>query len=227
MCLLLLITACTKPKEPLRLSILGDSHSAYSGHVMPSNNDVFDYEGIGITNVQQMWWKQVIDSTSWVMERNNAFSGSLICNMDVLEYYGRHSFICRMNDLGHPDIIFVQGGTNDVWYEAPFGDYVYSAWTEEQLCSFRPALAYLLHNLKKLHPKAKFYFLLETEPCPGGIQEETRLNLIESVHQITNHYGIHCIDLHNINKTSWHPDLIGQEDIANQVLEVIMTDFNF
>jgi hypothetical protein len=171
------MTACVKPVEPTKFSILGDSYSTYEGYVEPDSNAVFPYDEIGLTGVEQMWWSQVADSTGLLLERNNSFSGSLICNMNAVNYYGPHSFIRRMNNLGNPDVIFILGGTNDVYYEAPFGDYVYSDWTEEQLCTFRPALAYLLDNMKRLYPNAKLYFLLETHPCPGGIDTETLLNL--------------------------------------------------
>ena len=130
-----------------------------------------------------------------------------------------------MDHLGNPDVIFILGGTNDVWQDAPFGDFVYADWTDEQLCAYRPALAYLFAHLKSLHPHAKLYFLLETNPCPGDITEETRLNLVESTHRIANHYNVECIDL-TIHKNWWHPDVQGQSDIARQVLEALKVDFN-
>ena len=220
----MVMTACVKPVEPTKFSILGDSYSTYEGYVEPDSNAVFPYDEIGLTGVEQMWWSQVADSTGWLLEQNNSFSGSLICNMNAVNYYGPYSFIRRMNNLGNPDVIFILGGTNDVYYEAPFGDYVYSDWTEEQLCTFRPALAYLLDNLKRNYPNAKLYFLLETHPCPGGIDTETLLNLAESVHRITHHYNVECIDLYDIHQSRWHPNVQGQKDIADQVLEYLFSE---
>ena len=224
---MILLSSCVKTIEPTRFSILGDSYSSFEGYVDPDTNDPWPhYAEIGVTGVEQMWWWQVADSTGWVMDHNNSFSGSLISNFADFEdgnYYAPNSFLRRMDNLGNPDVIFVFGGTNDVWHDAPFGDYVYEGWTEEQLCSFRPALACILHNLKQKHPHAKLYFLLETRPCPGGITEETNQNLIESAHTITSHYGVDCIDL-TIHKVWWHPDAKGQKDIAEQVLEYLGPD---
>lgn len=226
-----MMTSCVKdPVQPqdIHFSILGDSYSTFEGYVDPESNDVWHYADIGVTDVSQMWWHKVATTMEWSMERNNSFSGSLICNFSDFDggnYYERHSFLKRMDDLGNPDVIFILGGTNDVWQDAPFGDFVYADWTEEQLCSFRPALAYLLDNLKRQYPDAKLYFLLETDPCPGGISEETRQNLIESSHRIASHYNVECIDL-DIHKDWWHPDTKGQDDIARQVLEVLDVDFN-
>ncbi len=231
----LLMSACnpSDPSDPtenedIRFSILGDSYSTYEGYVDPETNDVWPYENIGVNDVSQMWWHIVATKMGWPMERNNSFSGSLICNYRDFEggaYYEPHSFLKRMDDLGNPDVIFILGGTNDVWQDAPFGDFVYADWTEEQLCSFRPALACILDNVKRQHPDAKIYFLLETSPCPGGITEETRLNLVESAHRISQHYGVECIDL-DIHKDWWHPDVQGQHDIARQVIEALDNDFN-
>ena len=220
----IVMAACVKTPEPTRFSILGDSYSTYEGFVEPDSNAVFPYEEIGLTGVEQMWWSQVADSTGWLLERNNSFSGSLICNMNAVNFYGPYSFIRRMNNLGNPDVIFILGGTNDVYFGAPFGDYVYADWTEEQLCTFRPALAYMLDNLQQHYPHAKLYFLLETHPCPGGIDAETLLNLAESVHRITYHYNVDCIDLYDIHKSSWHPNVQGQKDIADQVLEYLTAE---
>ena len=233
--LTIVMSSCVKTVDPtdepaeIHFSILGDSYSTFEGYVDPETNDVWpNYADIGVTNVEQMWWHKVATKMGWTMEQNNSFSGSLICNFSDFEhgdYYRRHSFLKRMNDLGNPDVIFILGGTNDVWQDAPFGDFVYADWTEEQLCTFRPALSCLLDNVKRQHPDAKLYFLLETSPCPGGITEETRLNLIESVHRITSSYDVECIDL-NIHKNSWHPDAQGQKDIARQTLEVLKANFN-
>ena len=226
-----LMSACGKPDKdlPIHFSILGDSYSTFQGYLEPDTNEYWQhYAEIGVTGVEQMWWFQVADSMDWVMERNNSYSGSLICNFqefDGGDHYGPNSFLRRLDNLGNPNVIFIFGGTNDMWQNAPFGDYEFSNWNEEQLCAFRPALACLFYNIKRLYPYAHLYFLLETDPCPGGITEEARQCLVESSHRIASHYGVDVIDL-TIHKDWWHPDAEGQADIARQVLEVIGMDFN-
>lgn len=232
----ILMSACVKPNDPnnpsdpdgIHFSVLGDSYSAFEGFVDPENNDVWVYNQIGVTSVEQMWWHQVAVGMGWVMDKNNSFSGSLVSNYSDFDsggYYAQHSFLRRMDNLFDSDVIFILGGANDVYREAPFGDYVYADWTDEQLCKFRPALAYMLDYLKRRYPNSKLYFLLETSPFPALIPEETRLDFIESTHRITNHYGVDCIDL-TIHKDWEHPDVQGQQDIARQVLEVLGVDFN-
>ena len=225
-----LMSACVKDPEwpqQLHFSVLGDSYSTFKGYVDPETNDLWEcYDSIGVTDVSQMWWHQVATETNWVMDVNNSFSGSLICNMNVAGYFGPYSFIHRMDHLGDPDVIFIFGGTNDVWDEAPLGDYVYADWTEEQLCTIRPATAYMLDWLKQRHPKARIYFMIDLDLCPGGIPDETREAFIESMHAITSHYGVVCIDLHYVHKTSWHPNARGHASIARQLIDLLRVEFN-
>lgn len=228
----LLLTSCGKDPEPdpiTRFSVLGDSFSAYDGYVDPDTNDPWtSYPNIGVDEPEKMWWHQVATETGWAMERNNSFSGSLVCNFDPNNYYGAHSYIRRMDDLGNPDVIFVFGATNDIYFRVPLGDYVYSDWTEEQLCVFRPAMAYLLDNLKRLYPLAEIYVMVDMELCidDADIDDATREAYIESMHRIANRYHIKCIDLYDIQKSWWHPNVKGQERIARQVIEAVGVDFN-
>lgn len=227
-----LMSACVKPTEPtgLRFSVLGDSFSSLEGYVDPDTNDPFvNYPDIGVTQPEQMWWHQVATGMGWTMDKNNSFSGSLVCNFkefDSGDYYGPNSFIRRMDNLGNPDVILVFGATNDIYKRAPLDDYIYSDWTEEQLCTFRPALAYLFENLQRLYPKAEVYFMLDLGLCINdtSIDEGTRQAYIASIHRIASHYNVGCIDLFDIHKSWWHPNAQGQKDIADQVLEYFDAD---
>ena len=230
------MSACVKPEsdDPItptsdpRFSVLGDSYSAFRGSVEPESNDVYSmYDSIGVTSAEMMWWHRFSTQKGWPMERNNSFSGSLISNFSDFgsgPYYAPNSFIRRMDNLGNPDVIFVFGATNDACRDVPLGEYVYSDWTEEQLCTFRPALAYLLDNLQRLYPAARIYFLLDMDLGSGGISEEVKTAYIESMHRITSHYDVSCIDLWFIRKSRWHPNAKGHENIAEQVLQFIETE---
>lgn len=230
----ILLSACVKPpKQPsnIRFSILGDSYSTYEGFVDPETNDVYPYEDFGMTSAEQMWWYKVATEMGWVMDKNNSFSCSLVSNFDDFDggdYYVRHSYLHRMDYLGDPDVIFVFGGTNDIYKKTPLDDYVYSDWTGEQLCAYRPAMAYLLDNLKRQHPNAKIYVLIDMELCINDetIEDATRQAYIESMHLIASHYNVTCIDIYKIHKTYWHPSVRGQKKIARQVIKALEVDFN-
>ena len=225
------LSSCTKTPEPseespLSFSILGDSFSTFEGYVTPDANDVWYYERIGVTSVEQMWWHKMASEMEWILDKNNSFSGSLICNFwgfNAGLYYKPHSFINRMDNLGDPDVIFIQGGTNDVWNGAYHGKFVYSDWTEGDLEYYRPALAYMFDSMKRLYPKAKLYFMIDMGLCDYDPVART---FVEDALKIANHYNIDCIKLYDIHKSWSHPDAEGQEDIARQVLEVLESDFN-
>lgn len=226
--LTILLSSCGKDPQPdpIQFSILGDSYSAFKGYVDPSSNDIWydtipnDYSDVN--SVEQMWWYKVANEMGWVIDKNNSFSGSLICNFwgyNSGPYYRHHSFIRRMDDLGNPDVILVFGGINDVLCGAWYGDYVYADWTEEQLEYYRPALAYLFDGLKQRYPSAKIYFLVDMwlyyDYDSNGQQ------FVESVHTIARHYGITCFDLNDIHKEWGHPTAQGMTDIATQVVSAL------
>lgn len=224
-------SSCTKTPEPgeessLSFSILGDSFSTFEGYVTPDTNDVWYYERIGVTSVEQMWWHKMATKMEWTLDRNNSFSGSLICNywgFNAGPYYKPHSFINRMDNLGDPDVIFIQCGTNDVLNGAYWGEFVYSDWTEGDLEYYRPALAYMFDSIKRLYPNAKLYFMIDMWLYDYDPHART---FVEDALKIAHHYNIDCIQLYDIHKSWNHPDVEGQEDIARQVLEVLESDFN-
>lgn len=232
--LLGLLGACGKdplpdPDEtPLRFSILGDSFSAFEGYVDPETNDPWycppPHNNIDVTCVEDMWWYKVAEEMGWTLEKNNSFSGSLICNFwgyNSGPYYSPHSFIRRMDDLGNPDVIFVFGGTNDVWNGAYSGEYVYADWTESQLEQYRPALAYLFYNLERLYPYASIYFLVDMDLSTLDVQQ-----FVESVNTIALHYRVKCINLYGIHKDWAHPNRQGMIDIAEQVVAALRGSVN-
>lgn len=228
----MLFASCGKDPQPdliTSFSVLGDSFSAFEGYVDPDTNDPWSaYPKIGVTQPEQMWWHQVAVETGWVLEKNNSFSGTLVCNYDPNNYYGAHSYLRRMNALGNPDVIFVFGATNDIYNRVPLGEYAYSLWTDEELCTFRPAMACLLDGLKRLYPSAKIYVMVDMELCidDPDIDDETREAYIESMHRIANRYHVTCIDIYGIQKDWWHPNAQGQAGIAREVLEAVLSDFN-
>lgn len=159
-----------------------------------------------------MWWWQVQKAMNWELDHNNSFSGSVLCNWDTTNYYGPHSFIRRADDLGYPDVIFVFGGTNDLWQNAPLGDFQYNDWTDEDLCLFRPGLAFLCAKLKRSYPTAKIYFMVDMQ-----LGQE----IVDSFHTIIAHYQVNYIDLYGIDKDWDHPTVFGMKSIADQTIAAI------
>lgn len=213
-------------QKELRISILGDSYSTFEGYLTPDTNLIWYFRPENpqknakndVQAVEDTWWHQVVSKLGAKLETNNSYSGSTICYTGYKDNKGKHSdysdraFITRNNKLGNPDIILVCGGTNDSWAGSPIGDYTFGNWSNEELYSFRPALAKLLFDLRGNYPTAKIVFMLNSE-----LKEEIN----ESTHTICTHYGIPCIDLKDIEKQQGHPSKKGMKAIAEQVVKFL------
>lgn len=208
------LSACAQAPS---ISILGDSYSTFEGFVTPSTNEMWYYEESGnrtdVDDVTQTWWWQVADQGGFRICVNNSYSGSTVGyrGYDGNDYSDR-SFLSRMDNLGNPDVLLIFGATNDSWAGEQVGEYKYGGWTKGDFYTFRPAMAYMLDHVKKRYPHVKVYFLLNSE---------LRDDINESCLTICKHYGVPCIQLHDIHKINGHPSVEGMKAIARQVLDVI------
>ena len=202
------------------VSILGDSYSTFEGYVEPSTNEMWYYEENGnktdVNNVTDTWWWQVINEGGLKLCKNNSYSGSTIGyrGYDGNDYAAR-SFLTRMDDLGCPDILFIFGATNDSWAGEPVGEYKYEGWTKADFYTFRPAMAYMLHHVKRRYPNVHIYFLLNSE---------LREDITNSCIEICRHYNISCIQLQEIHKINGHPSVKGMKSISQQILKRLRED---
>jgi hypothetical protein len=210
---LLTIAMCCA-QSPRKVSILGDSYSTFQGYLSPDTNEIWYFAGTpdtlrtDVATVADTWWAQFIADNGYTLERNNSYSGSTICNLGYRgeDYTGR-SFITRMSNLGHPDLILVFGATNDCWAKVPEGTD-----DSHDLFTFRPAMSLLLQSLPKLYPNADIRFILN-DIIDGDIRDATI--------QLCERYGIECIRLKGISKRMGHPDKAGMRQISRQLTEAI------
>ena len=199
-------------------AVLGDSYSTFEGVIPKTNGTWYQKKGArnDVTDAREMWWHLVAEDTGLKRGTIDAWTSTTICNRG---YRGQdckdRSFLARVDRLGKPDIIFVCGATNDDWAGVPLGEFKKSAWTDEELYTFRPGLAKLLSDLKARYPKAKIYFILNSE---------LKAEINESVHRICKENKIPCIDLHDIEKQSKHPSRNGMRAFADQVIARLAAD---
>ncbi|MBR4591255.1 MAG: SGNH/GDSL hydrolase family protein [Bacteroidaceae bacterium] len=199
------------------VSILGDSYSTFENYLQPDTNFVWYFKkpiaGTDVTKVTETWWHKFITERGYKLCVNNSFSGSTICNTGYKkEDVTRNSFIARMNKLGCPDIIFIFGGTNDAWAKSPIGEYKYDKWTKADLYNFRPAMAYMLSDMKDRYPNVDIYFILNSELAE---------DINESVRTICKYYNVPLIELHDIDKISGHPSVKGMAAITEQLKKAV------
>jgi lysophospholipase L1-like esterase len=195
------------------VSIIGDSYSTFRGVIPEGNAAWYPNNKTDVQRAEECWWSLVISKLGGKLEKNESWSGSTVC---YTGYNGsnasRSSFVRRADRLGNPDMIFICGATNDAWAGSPVGEYKWSDWSEQDLFSFRPAMAKMLNDIKVLYPEAKVFFVLN---------DDLRAVINDSVHDICKHYGVHCVDLKQIDKKSGHPSVKGMKQMADQILESI------
>ena len=201
--------------------IFGDSYSTYAGHI-PEGYPTY-YPCGDVDDVSKTWWARFFENADMNVLQNNSWSGSPLgftgyCNMDCSKF---GSFIVRYRQLKEEgffeknsiDSIFVFGGTNDSWAEAPLGEVMLSGWEEKDLFCVLPAICYFAYILKTDMPEAEIVFLANT-----GIKDEIR-NCFETA---AKHFGVKCVKLHDIDKESNHPTSSGMEAICEQLAEALM-----
>ena len=216
--LLTSLMATASMAQRLSVSVLGDSYSTYEGFVEPESNRIWyhqvpDTAKTDVSSVRQTWWHRLVTESGLKLERNNSYSGATVCNTGYKgKDYSDRSFVKRMKDLGRPDIIIILGATNDSWAHSPVGDYKFSDWTDADLYSFRPAMAYMLATMKDYYPGTPIYFVLN-----ANLSDD----IDTSVQSICTRYAVPVIELKDIDCRAGHPTVKGMEQIAQQVKEGI------
>lgn len=211
--------------------ILGDSYSTFAGHIPEGYATYYFNEGpyylqvnpdmklseSDVCRVEQTWWYDLARENGTLI-KNCSWSGTTICNTG---YNGadnsNKSFITRLEKLidngffkeNKIDTLFLFGGTNDSWANAPLGEKVYTGQTKEELYCVFPAFSYLINLLLEKLPTVKVYCIINTE---------LKNEIAEYYKAVCERCGVDAIELHDIDKTCGHPTVKGMQEIKEQIL---------
>lgn len=215
--------------------ILGDSYSTFEGYVPEGYGIYYNAEGPAYTksnpdlnlnegdvcDVTHTWWYNLVNETGTLI-RNCSWSGTTICNTG----YGGcdnsdKSFIARIEklmkdgyfDRNKVDTLFVFGGTNDSWSDAPIGEPIYDGWTRNDLYCVLPAFSYLLEVLTKNLTQTKIYCIINTE---------LKSEISSFYKSACQKYSVDYIELHDVDKVCGHPTKKGMSSIRQQILDYII-----
>ena len=205
--------------------IIGDSYSTYEGMIPEGYATYYSKEGRGdpefmVTKMEaeNTWWMRLMNATGATLVQNNSWSGSTLC---YTGYSGdcshTSSFIYRYRCLKEQgffnenkiDTVFVFGGTNDSWSDAPLGDVKYGDFGEEELFSVLPAFSYFMKTLKEDLPPAKIVFIANCD---------IKAEIVNAVKELGEHYGVETVELVGISKEHGHPNVQGMKEICEQVM---------
>lgn len=202
----------TEP-DSVTLSILGDSISTFDGWIPEGYQDFFPMNG-EVTDVNQTWWKMVLEDTGMALCVNGSSSGST-CAGDSLStdnpMYGCSDY--RIKGLAGaggkaPDVIIVYMGTNDLVTSIPLGNNDGTrAVAEGTIENFSDAYCLILDKLAANYPEAKIFCCTIAPVGDWGTEQPfvtfvngqglTYVEYCETIKTIAGAKGYPVIDLQN------------------------------
>ena len=200
--------------------IFGDSYSTYKGYLPEGFRT--HYPTADVVDVDMTWWARLGKQADIEWIQNNSWSGSPLgftgYNGTDCSRFG--SFIARYRqmkeagffDQNKIDTVFVFGGTNDSWANAPLGEIKLSDWTDDDLFSVLPAICYLTYILKTDLPDVDIILIINS-----GIKPEIQ----DCFEVAAKHFGVKSVRLQDIDKVSAHPTAKGMAAICEQVAAVL------
>lgn len=208
-------------KRPVHnILIFGDSYSTYEGYI-PDGYAIYyrnvDCDNTDVRLVEETWWHRLCQEQKLHLVRNDSWSGSTIGNTG---YNGdcshSNSFLYRLAQLQEAqfftendiDTVFIFGGTNDSWSNAPLGADKKPPYTEEDLFCVCPAIWTFIERLQQTLPDANIISLINTE---------LKLEIGECIRAASEHFDTAYITLHDIHKCCGHPTIQGMRDITDQI----------
>lgn len=230
-------TLCDK-----KISILGDSISTFDGY----SNDILSNSTIGnnlarypqsnlTTDVNDTWWKKVIDYFNADLLVNNSWRGTQVLGTDdSCGYKNRCQQLHNDNTNVIPDIIFVYMGINDIALSARnCGNFnslfeIYNPQSCEYVSptTFAQAYAIMVHKIITKYGNANvFLFTLpqNSRSVSEASYDNLRCQYNNSIRKIASYFNCGVIDFAYIS--NWnssihtgdglHPNSIGMEILSS------------
>lgn len=202
--------------------IFGDSYSTYKGYI-PEGYAVYYSGNRGVLpdvySVDNTWWGRLLKKTDSKLLLNNSWSGSTLghTGYNGADCSTGSSFIARFEKLlgegffekNEVNTLFVFGGTNDSWSDAPLGELKLGDENENAFFVL-PAIHYFARRLKESLIDTRIIFIANCD-----IKEE----VIDGMKKVSDYYDLTFVKLENIDKLSRHPTELGMEQICEQVLK--------
>lgn len=209
------------PDSRKRVSLLGDSITTYQGYTpFPANYQYPKDAYTGFDNVSYTWWHQLIYSkmTDAMLEVNSSYTGTCVQNTTEKGHPG-YGFLQRYSQLGNPDIIIVNGGTNDAWsYSLPVGSLDFSL-PEDGLDTYQFAQAYdkLVRLMKKRYPSVQICCIIG-----DNVMDASKAEYAQVIRDVCAHYDLPYAevvfsDRATLTYDNVHPNIEGMADMATQV----------
>lgn len=153
------LTRKTNPLQGATLSVMGDSISTYSGY---NKSEIDGYGGniyprADVQNVASMWWHRVAMNEGMRIGAVEANAGSSVSTANSERIpMSATSRVEALGENGTPDVIIIEGGTNDYLYNAPIGTWDGSSQPQNS-GDFKEAYALMISKIQEQYPNALVY----------------------------------------------------------------------
>lgn len=231
-----------------KISIIGDSISTYNGYI--PEGYAYYYPVSGLNNVNDTWWKRVINNTKAELLVNASWSGSWVCyDNSVSEDSAKIAYTdARINALANgtttPDIIIILMGANDFVHNGgnPIGNLDENSEIPDgstPITEFKPAYAHMINKVKNQYPNAHVYCCTligrytttDTEYPIKNTNGVAIANYNKAIIDVASWMGCNIIRLDNIFSLAQipqytvdnklHPNSEGARLIANKIISVL------
>ena len=242
------------------ISILGDSISTFGGDGGDNRTSDGTWTYLGnrcrypqsnlLTDVNDTYWKRIIDILGLRLGINESWAGSRVSNTASTDSgdVGPNRHIASATRIGHlgengtPDIILVNAGTNDIGASVTVGTFNTENpmnYTDEEIASlpvatFADAYRTMLIRLQKRYPTSKIICLLPNYTTayytPTKVDE-----YCEVIKEACDFFGIKWTDMRTsgitiFNRATYlpdgiHPNAVGMEMMAKNILKELRYDF--
>lgn len=193
-----------------KASILGDSISTYNGYI-PSGATTF-YPAGQITSVGRTYWKMLFDMLGMTLDTNNSYSSSTVTSPNSFTPLSDDS---RLSNLGSPNVIIVEGGTNDIYVGKNKGVFNGVDLSKLDLSDFTQACTKIISRLQTEHPNAKIIWLTPSFIDNTGVYNGRVNCTIERINDICNAIieicgmmGVEFIDTRKVGLTLFNFDAL-------------------
>ena len=212
------------PAELKNVMIFGDSYSTFEGYIPEGYKTYYSTTDTrtNVRNVEETWWYMLCEEKGYNLVRNDSWSGSTIgyTGYSGADTSGGSSFITRLERLkasgffeeNEIDTIFVFGGTNDSWANAPLGSFKLSNVSRNDLYTVLPSIPYFLEKLREVAPGAEIVVIINT-----NLKDE----IVDALSTSAEHFDMKCVELTRFDKSSNHPTKKGMQSIKSQIEKVL------
>lgn len=229
-------------KNTLKMAVLGDSISTYTGYSEndPSLQGAY-YPSGNVTNVNFTWWKIIGDYLHASDISVSAISRSAFYDYNESAYPPLYDDdrITRLGANGAPDIVFVMGGTNDGFVSQSADiTYEYDINAIEALAnSTMKGIALTIRKIQTRYPNARIVMLIpkavKLSSMQTGYNNERVCKIADYIAKLSEEYGVYkVIDLRKcgINQSnvasfmsdgSIHPNANGMRYIAQYIISCL------